>query len=112
MLFKAPPDFVLEWDTQSLPGMQRWLQRIWTLVYERCSLPTNFDPFSSESTPPPAKDPLDSIPCASHGGASLRYAAHTAIATVTACLESTHSFNVAVNRALFFSSQTKKKTHY
>jgi leucyl-tRNA synthetase len=32
MLFKAPPDFVLEWDTKTIQGSARWLQRLWSLA--------------------------------------------------------------------------------
>jgi leucyl-tRNA synthetase len=32
LLFKAPVDHVVEWDTQSIQGQYRWLNRIWNLI--------------------------------------------------------------------------------
>ncbi|KAK9763153.1 Leucyl-tRNA synthetase, mitochondrial [Basidiobolus ranarum] len=32
ILYKAPPEDVLEWDDQSIVGMKRWLARVWRLV--------------------------------------------------------------------------------
>ncbi|KAJ2860804.1 Leucyl-tRNA synthetase, mitochondrial, partial [Coemansia aciculifera] len=41
MLYLAPPQDTLEWDTQSIVGMQRWINRVGRLVDSACeSLPT------------------------------------------------------------------------
>jgi leucyl-tRNA synthetase len=34
ILFKAPPQVNLEWDSKQISGQSRWLQRLWTLVKE------------------------------------------------------------------------------
>ena len=31
VLFKAPPDAVLEWDDKQIQGVARWMQRLWSL---------------------------------------------------------------------------------
>ncbi|KAI8324649.1 leucyl-tRNA synthetase [Martensiomyces pterosporus] len=36
MLYLAPPQDVLEWDTQSIVGMQRWINRVGRLVDSAC----------------------------------------------------------------------------
>ncbi|KAJ1826034.1 Leucyl-tRNA synthetase, mitochondrial, partial [Coemansia sp. RSA 2599] len=38
MLYLAPPQDVLEWDTQSIVGMQRWINRIGRLVDAACDV--------------------------------------------------------------------------
>lgn len=32
MLFKAPPENVLEWDLKGIQGTFRWINRLWSLV--------------------------------------------------------------------------------
>jgi leucyl-tRNA synthetase len=32
LLFKAPVDNVVEWDTQAIQGQYRWLNRVWNLI--------------------------------------------------------------------------------
>ncbi|KAJ2162635.1 Leucyl-tRNA synthetase, mitochondrial [Coemansia sp. RSA 552] len=46
MLYLAQPQDVLEWDTQSIVGMQRWINRVGRLVDAACSTPATgaFDP--------------------------------------------------------------------
>ncbi|KAJ2394563.1 Leucyl-tRNA synthetase, mitochondrial, partial [Coemansia sp. RSA 2603] len=39
MLYLAPPQDVLEWDTQSIVGMQRWINRLGRLVDTACETP-------------------------------------------------------------------------
>ncbi|KAJ1941276.1 Leucyl-tRNA synthetase, mitochondrial, partial [Linderina macrospora] len=41
MLYLAPPQDVLEWDTQSIVGMQRWINRIGRLVDNATENPPN-----------------------------------------------------------------------
>lgn len=40
MLYLAPPQDVLEWDTQSIVGMQRWISRVGRLVDSACECST------------------------------------------------------------------------
>ncbi|KAJ2747997.1 Leucyl-tRNA synthetase, mitochondrial [Coemansia sp. BCRC 34301] len=39
MLYLAPPQDTLEWDTQSIIGMQRWINRVGRLVDGACDVP-------------------------------------------------------------------------
>ncbi|KAJ2790881.1 Leucyl-tRNA synthetase, mitochondrial [Coemansia linderi] len=39
MLYLAPPQDTLEWDTQSIVGMQRWINRVGRLVDSACDTP-------------------------------------------------------------------------
>ena len=41
MLFKAPPESVLEWDAGAITGQQRWLSRLWNLSHLLLSLPND-----------------------------------------------------------------------
>lgn len=87
MLFKAPPDMVLEWDTKAIQGVVRWLQRVWGLVYAAVTQLTGPGPaFTKEQR------------------ASLRAATHLAIRGVTHSMSTTHSFNAAVAELMKLSN--------
>jgi len=61
-MFAAPPDQALEWNDDAVAGSQRFLRRLWILVYRFCSLP---DTQATNSSP------------ADNATRSLRYQLHT-----------------------------------
>eukprot|EP01134_Creolimax_fragrantissima_P007641 CFRG7641T1 len=90
MLFKAPPDFVLDWDTQSIQGSRRWLTRVWGLVNELldCQILT------------------DDGYCGSQIDHESRRMLHSTIQAVETALES-HSFNSAVGKLMGFTNDIR-----
>lgn len=69
VLFKAPPDAVLDWDMEAVQGVSRWLRRVWSLATDWGS-----------SAAAPRSTPQSDEPSASR---ELRRATHTAIKNVT-----------------------------
>jgi len=53
MLFKAPPEGILEWDLRGIQGTYRWLGRVWSLVRNTVIARTSV---SSQGTVPFAED--------------------------------------------------------
>lgn len=77
MLFKAPPENVLEWDLRGIQGQFRWIQRLWHLTQSYVS--SEKQQVSSEES------------------SGIISAVHETIEQVTKSMEiETHSFNVAI----------------
>ncbi|KAJ2617599.1 Leucyl-tRNA synthetase, mitochondrial [Coemansia sp. RSA 1365] len=87
MLYLAPPQDVLEWDTQSIIGMQRWINRVGRLV-------------DSASESPCLSGTLDeSLSSRSNWSKESKETyrqTNVAIQRVTEALETTFSFNTAI----------------
>ncbi|RKP37930.1 hypothetical protein BJ085DRAFT_24923 [Dimargaris cristalligena] len=84
ILYKAPPQEVLEWDEQSIVGMQRWLARVSRLVQQNnhAHLPPKDYRIEPDSLIPAERD--------------LYATAHQTIQQVTRDLAEGHSFNTAI----------------
>ncbi|MFN3926928.1 MAG: leucine--tRNA ligase [Pseudanabaenaceae cyanobacterium] len=78
ILFKAPPEKDLEWDTADVEGQARFLQRIWRLVLESLT-------FTPDTTKIDKK---------------LRRSIHTAIKAVTEDLTDNFQFNTAISELM------------
>lgn len=107
ILFKAPPENVLEWDINAIQGIYRWLSRLWYSVNNLISnLPTILSKNETTLTEEEKK---------------LLTATHQAIKQVTYCMSiEQHTFNVAIaelmklsNTMNDLSNDTKNtKTYY
>lgn len=86
ILFKAPPEKDLEWDSADVEGQFRFLNKVWRLVME-------FNDHASQVTP---KDPSD----LSKEEKDLRRAIHTAIKSVSEDLAGDYQFNTAVSELM------------
>ncbi|KAJ2779087.1 Leucyl-tRNA synthetase, mitochondrial [Coemansia javaensis] len=86
MLSLAPPQDVLEWDTQSIVGMQRWINRVGRLVDSACAAP----PSSTIAAALAAR--------AQWGGEARETYRRTNVAVqrVTDALQASFSFNTAI----------------
>ncbi len=89
ILFKAPPEKDLEWDSADVEGQFRFLNKVWRLV-------TDFAEQSSEVT-------------SNNGNLSkeekdLRHAIHTAIQSISEDLEQDYQFNTAVSELMKLSN--------
>ncbi len=73
VLFKAPPEMALNWDTEAIQGVHRWLQRVWLLFH-----PVTAATGATTEVPPVAPDAADPAALA-----ELARATNTAIAAVT-----------------------------
>jgi leucyl-tRNA synthetase len=78
VLFKAPPEKDLEWDTADVEGQSRFLQRIWRLVMEYGELQGTDNSIDK----------------------NLRRAIHTAIKEVTEDLRENFQFNTAISELM------------
>jgi leucyl-tRNA synthetase len=83
VLFKAPPDHVLDWDERAIQGQTRWIRRLVALVDEHVKLVAD----RHEATILPAS--ADEI-------RSLRALRNETIEAVTRALTITNAFNVAI----------------
>ncbi|KAJ1866464.1 Leucyl-tRNA synthetase, mitochondrial [Coemansia sp. RSA 989] len=86
MLYLAPPQDVLEWDTVSIVGMQRWINRVGRLVDTACK---------SVSSEPFACSADDQKKWNKEAKETYRQT-HIAIQRVTESLETTFAFNTAI----------------
>ncbi|KAJ2702692.1 Leucyl-tRNA synthetase, mitochondrial [Coemansia sp. IMI 203386] len=86
MLYLAPPQDVLEWDTQSIVGMQRWINRLGRLVDAACDVPQagTFD------------DALSMRAQWSREARETYRQTNVAIQRVTEALDSSFAFNTAI----------------
>ena len=97
VLFKAPPDAVLEWDSNAINGVHRWLGRVWSTVHDAVD--------AWKEAELDAKDGVGGAgaPADGDGGAAaaaaaeVEHATHAAIVSITAALGDKHSFNTAVS---------------
>eukprot|EP01137_Pigoraptor_chileana_P021390 Opistho-2@85008 len=91
MLFKAPPDIVLEWDDASIGGVMRWIGRLHTSVIDYASaLKTQGTVNRCNAAHDAKRD----------AAAELRLVAHTAIKIVTNALIVDRTFNTAVSEGM------------
>lgn len=137
VLFKAPPSAVLDWDSNAIHGVERWLHRVWALVHEHAdALRGGHSDVSSSSSSLSSSDQSATAPIAStmiesqgnltdedHGSsddapdstttapattaADIARAAHAAVQSVTRALDETHSFNTAVSDLMKLSNTLK-----
>ncbi|KAJ1966554.1 Leucyl-tRNA synthetase, mitochondrial [Dispira parvispora] len=106
VLYKAPPQEVLEWDDQSIVGMQRWLTKIGRLVQLARQLAETTDkaqlkwlpkmPHQLTTLPPQLTLTTDEK--------QVYQLAHQTIQQVTEELIKTHSFNTAIAALIKFTN--------
>jgi leucyl-tRNA synthetase len=84
ILFQAPVSDVLEWEEDRVVGVQRWFQRMWSLVDNAASLST------AEAVAPNSADYTDAE-------VRLHNALHAAAESVTVALERTYALNTCVS---------------
>lgn len=87
VLFKAPPELPLEWDTEAIKGVNRWLHRVWGLVSQ---VIVETKHISSDAT--------------SKTSAELDYASGSAVRAVTAAFGENYSFNSGIAELMKFSN--------
>ena len=102
ILFKAPPENVLEWDIKAIQGIYRWLSRLWSLVGK------NLEGLSERE---------EGFAISEEEEKSIMFATHMAIKNVTNYLDiENHTFNVAIAELMKLSnslsdvSDTAKKS--
>ncbi|KAJ2007137.1 Leucyl-tRNA synthetase, mitochondrial [Coemansia thaxteri] len=86
MLYLAPPQDVLEWDTQSIVGMQRWINRVGRLVDGTCETP-------------PGKSISQALACRSQWSKEAKETyrqTNIAIQRTTESLSGSFAFNTAI----------------
>jgi len=86
ILFKAPPEKDLEWDSADVEGQFRFLNKVWRLVME----------FADQGLQVKAKENAD----LSKEEKNLRRAIHTAIKSISEDLEGDYQFNTAVSELM------------
>ncbi|CAI8015552.1 Leucine--tRNA ligase [Geodia barretti] len=95
MLFKAPPELDMQWDTQAIRGMLRWLGRVWTLTHEHVKVCQR----RGEREEGEEKEEEGE-----EGEQKIVSATHRAIQEVTASFTERHTFNVAVSELMILSN--------
>jgi leucyl-tRNA synthetase len=96
ILFKAPPEKDLEWDSADVEGQFRFLNRVWLLVNEFID-----NPNSAKST---TKDKGK----LSKEEKDLKRAIHTAIKEISEDLEGEYQFNTAVSELMKLSNALRE----
>jgi leucyl-tRNA synthetase len=116
VLFKAPPSAVLDWDSNAIHGVERWLHRVWALVHEHADAQRARGDGSTPRHPHESEAKTDdetatSLPPSSSSSCSdaadISRAAHAAVRSVTRALGETHSFNTAVSDLMKLSNALK-----
>jgi leucyl-tRNA synthetase len=97
MLFKAPPDAVLEWDSNSINGVHRWLHRVWTTVHQAYIIQTKAAHASNSNSSTGSHNVggsgSGSIADNVESDQRVKHAMHSAIESVSAAFGEKHSFN-------------------
>jgi len=86
ILFKAPPEKDLEWDSADVEGQFRFLNKVWRLVMEFVDRASEIQPKNNGDLSKEEKD--------------LRRAIHTAIKSISEDLEGDYQFNTAVSELM------------
>ena len=97
VLFKAPPDAVLEWDSNAISGVHRWLKRVWTNVHQARAEQERVNAGGVRAGDAAAV-------AASDSDAEVELAMHVAIRQISAAYGEKHSFNTAVSDLMKFSN--------
>ncbi len=95
ILFKAPPEKDLEWDSADVEGQYRFLNRVWLLVNEFIDNPNS------------AKDTRFDKTQLTKEEKDLRRVIHTAIKEITQDLEGDYQFNTAISELMKLSNALK-----
>jgi leucyl-tRNA synthetase len=104
MLFKAPPENVLEWDIRGIQGMHRWLGRLWTLVGN--FIMSDADKLNQHYNENKQQQPsIENLATLSQEEKEILSATHQAIKSFTeaASIEK-HAFNVAISELMKLSN--------
>lgn len=112
LLFKAPVDQVLDWDTNQIVGQLRWLRRIWSLIqhwklyqFNRHAL-ERMDPSVTSSSHTPSS-PVE-IQNLDRKIKRLQHSVHDTVRSVTKSVFETHSFNVAIAKLMTLSNELRE----
>lgn len=118
MLFKAPPQGVLEWDTLGIQGQMRWLNRLSQMVHQHLYPDDQFQRreverrfrFPKSSTEGPECESVTEIPRLEEKEVlSLESEVHNTIKSVTEDLFTKFSFNTAVAKLMKLSNVMYEK---
>jgi leucyl-tRNA synthetase len=101
LLFKAPVDQVLDWDTNQIVGQLRWLRRIWTLI-QHWKLYRSHHQDAATSASDQASVAVDNL---EHLKNHLRHVVHETTRSVTTSMFETHAFNVAIAKLMTLSNE-------
>jgi leucyl-tRNA synthetase len=96
ILFKAPPEKDLEWDSADVEGQYRFLNRVWRLVTEFVEATAGESATAHRSAPLPETF--------SKPEKALRRAIHTAIKEISEDIEGDYQFNTAVSELMKLSN--------
>ncbi|KAJ5669203.1 Leucine--tRNA ligase [Penicillium macrosclerotiorum] len=90
VLFSAPVSEVLEWDEAKIVGIERWLSRLWKLVFDaqRNLADCSFTIQSADLDSAGHAVSLSSVQGLSDSDADAILATHNTIVSVTTCIES------------------------
>jgi leucyl-tRNA synthetase len=103
ILFKAPPDKVLEWDDRAIQGPARWLSRLWSLVESFLELRSG----SSSSTSPSVEEetkPKQKKQSLAEEEEELKLLLHQVITDVTNDIKVKRTFNTAISQLMKLSN--------
>jgi leucyl-tRNA synthetase len=102
MLFKAPPENVLEWDLRGIQGQYRWINRIWTLVGAIVTQHTASGAAAASRPSVATSAVYATLPAAEK---NLLSVTHQCIKQVSHCMEiEQHAFNVAIAELMKLSN--------
>ncbi|RKP09110.1 leucyl-tRNA synthetase [Thamnocephalis sphaerospora] len=87
-LYKAPPSEVMEWDDQSIIGMQRWLARVMRLVQH-----VSAHALSTSG----ASNPVLDMATMTTAERALYHETHKTVHEITETFESSFAFNTAIS---------------
>lgn len=129
LLFKAPVDQVLDWDTNQIVGQLRWIRRVWALVQHWKLYQYNKNAKSKQSeqtqaasaTLAEATSPsADSAALPQHAAGTpvnidnlekrhmhLRHVVHETVRSVTTSVFEAHTFNVAIAKLMTLSNELR-----
>jgi leucyl-tRNA synthetase len=91
MLFKAPPDMALNWDSSAIQGTHRWLHRLHALVHDTAA--------AAAASPAGVAE--------GNAAEDIEAARNAAVTSVTKSLGEVRNFNVAVAELMKFSNVLK-----
>lgn len=126
LLFKAPVDQVLDWDTNQIVGQLRWIRRVWSLVqhwklyqYNKKHAKKHGESdmligeavvegqSSNASFPSHAAGNPVKIENLEKRHMHLRHVVHETVRSVTTSVFETHAFNVAIAKLMTLSNELR-----
>ncbi|KAF9190542.1 hypothetical protein BGZ51_008480 [Haplosporangium sp. Z 767] len=104
VLYKAPPSEELEWDEQSIVGMQRFMTKVWRIVGQSASATTNSGITTEQETYKPATDAMNK------GERELWRLVNFTVKELTSSFQTTYSFNTSIAFLIKLTNQLSTVT--